>query len=164
METARELIERCRWPDGVACPRCAGQARRLGTSELFQCGDCRAQFSLTAGTVLEHSRVPLEGWVAAIGSACLPAGVNAEQVQILTGVTYKSAVSMMRRLRDASERAGIGRRSFRLGHQRRLSFAPLPVEEVLRALLQLRPETSDERLDRAWAELTGEPEIGRAHV
>ena len=154
MESARELIERCRWPEGVTCPRCAGEARRLSDSGLFQCRECRGRFSATAGTVFAHSRVPLEHWVAAIREACSPEGVNAAELEQLAGVTYKSAVAMMRRLRDAGERAGIAR-NIRRGYERRLSLVPTNVEEALRGILKLPPETSDERLERAWSELKG---------
>jgi hypothetical protein len=129
-------------------------ARRLAKTRLFYCSVCRVQFSVTAGTVFEHSRVPLDRWVTAVRLACSSDGVNAGEVAAATGVTYKAAVGMMRRLRDAAERAAIRARSFRSGHERRLSFAPLQPEEAMRAILMVSPETREEKLDRAWAELT----------
>jgi hypothetical protein len=153
MQSGRELMERCRWPDGVVCPWCAGEGRRLGTGALFQCLGCRAQFSVIGGTVLGHSRVPLEAWVAAVRGACSPEGVNARELQELAGMTYKAAVGMMQRLREAGERAGIARR-VRRGHELRLMFAAVSSEEALRAMLRVRPETREERLERAWANLT----------
>ena len=160
MSSARELAERCRWPDGIFCPRCrpAGNVRRLRGSDLFHCGECRRKFTVTAGTVLEHSRVPLEAWVAAIRLACSPDGVSARELVKLAAVTYKTAVGMMRRLRETGTRraaaGGMDMRSFQRGRERRISWAPLRHEDALRELLQLRPERSDEKLDRVWAALS----------
>jgi hypothetical protein len=33
---------------------------------LFQCGACRHQTSLTAGTLMEHTKLPLTTWFLAI--------------------------------------------------------------------------------------------------
>ena len=66
---AREYLERTRWADGVFCPHCGGteKCKRLsGKSHrpgLFQCGDCRKQFTVTVGTVFERSKVPLNKWL-----------------------------------------------------------------------------------------------------
>jgi hypothetical protein len=71
---ARELLERLRWPDGPACPRCGAHGPdvfRIGGEKhshrdgLYQCKPCRGQFSVTVGTALERLRIPLSTWVRA---------------------------------------------------------------------------------------------------
>ena len=65
-EDCRRHLVACRWPDGFACPRCgARDAYELAVRELLQCGSCRHQASVTAGTVLHRTRVPLRLWFAA---------------------------------------------------------------------------------------------------
>lgn len=49
-----EAIKRVRWPQGFRCPRC-DDARH-----------CRHQASVTAGTMMEHSKLPLTTWFLAI--------------------------------------------------------------------------------------------------
>ncbi|TIN66906.1 MAG: transposase, partial [Mesorhizobium sp.] len=70
-DAAREHLESIRWADGVYCPHCgntdgetirklAGKSTRPG---LFQCNACREHFTVTVGTVMERSKIPLCKWV-----------------------------------------------------------------------------------------------------
>ena len=59
------LVE-TRWPDGFRCPACgADGAWVLGQRRLWECRSCRRQTSVTAGTVLHRSRLPLTSWFTA---------------------------------------------------------------------------------------------------
>ncbi len=63
---ARWLFER-RWPGGFRCPGCGhgkGWELERGTL-LVECARCRRQTSVTAGTVLHRSRLPLRLWFLA---------------------------------------------------------------------------------------------------
>lgn len=58
-----------RWPEGFHCPRCASAAHYVvghGARKLFQCQACRHQTSLTAGTVMDSTKLPLRTWFLAI--------------------------------------------------------------------------------------------------
>lgn len=58
-----------RWPDGFVCPRCASTAHYVvghGARKLFQCRGCRVQTSLTAGTMMESTKLPLRTWFLAM--------------------------------------------------------------------------------------------------
>src|SRR5690606_1306183 len=50
-------LERLRWPEGFVCPKCshAGEAWRMKRG-LLLCPKCRAQTSVTAGTIFEGTR------------------------------------------------------------------------------------------------------------
>ena len=67
-ETAcEEFLFRWRWPEGFRCPRCGcWQATRLSTRRQYQCHDCRHQTSVTAGTALHKTKLPLRVWFWAI--------------------------------------------------------------------------------------------------
>src|SRR5271156_2791241 len=54
-----------RWPDGFVCPVCAGgKAWRLETKAwTYECASCGRQTSVTAGTIMHHSKLPLTAWV-----------------------------------------------------------------------------------------------------
>ena len=57
------LIE-MRWPDGFVCPACGhekGWALRR-KAHTFECAGCRRQTSVTAGTILHASKLPLTVW------------------------------------------------------------------------------------------------------
>ena len=107
-DAAREYLEASRWADGVFCPHCGGteKNRKLeGKSHrpgLYQCGDCRQQFTVTVGTVFERSKVPLNKWLlATFLMASSKKGMSAHQLHRTLGVTYKTAWFMFHRIREA---------------------------------------------------------------
>jgi len=73
-EKARKFLQKCRWPDGVRCPRCGHEhISRLKNQHKFECAKCEYQFSVTAGTIFHGTRVSLRKWLAArVGSDLLP--------------------------------------------------------------------------------------------
>jgi transposase-like protein len=108
-DAAREHLEAQRWPDGPICPHCEsrsvtkleGKAHRTG---LYQCKrkSCREQFSVTVGTVMERSHIPLPKWVLAIQlMAASKKGMSAKQIERMLGISYRSAWFMMHRIREA---------------------------------------------------------------
>ena len=105
---ARAYMEAQRWADGVVCPHCGGteKCKRLEGAKhragLFQCGDCRQQFTVTVGTIFERSKVALHKWMLATHlMASSKKGFSAHQLHRSIGVTYKTAWFMWHRIREA---------------------------------------------------------------
>src|SRR3954462_8975634 len=101
---AEWLLER-RWGSGFACPEC-GHDRfwRLGRKVLtLQCRACRRETSVTAGTVIHRSHLPLKVWfTAAWLVATHKNGMSARQLWLQLGLgSYKSAWLLLRKLRAA---------------------------------------------------------------
>lgn len=107
VDAARAHLEEQLWPQGPFCPHCGsfaatkleGKAHRPG---LYQCNDCREQYTVTVGTVFEHSKIGLHKWVLAshlMGAS--KKGISSKQLERMLGVTYKSAWFMTMRLREA---------------------------------------------------------------
>ncbi|HNO73992.1 MAG TPA: IS1595 family transposase [Accumulibacter sp.] len=68
-EQCEAALMALRWPDGFRCPRCASAAHYVvtqGSRRLFQCRECRHQTSLTAGTLMDSTKLPLRTWFLAI--------------------------------------------------------------------------------------------------
>ena len=64
--------------------------------------DLHRQFTVTVGTVLERSKIPLHKWVHAMHLMCASKkGVSAHQLHRMFGISYKSAWFMAHRLREA---------------------------------------------------------------
>jgi hypothetical protein len=63
-----ESLFRWRWPQGFVCPEwgCAGGYSEVKTRGLLQCKHCRHQTSLTAGTILASTKLPLTTWFLAM--------------------------------------------------------------------------------------------------
>ena len=95
-----------RWPDGFVCPAC-GSVRgwALATKAwTFECAACRRQTSVTAGTVLHGSKLPLlTVWFwAAYLMATHSNGISALQLQKQLGLgSYKTAWLLAAKLRRA---------------------------------------------------------------
>ena len=88
------LIE-MRWPDGFVCPACGhekGWALRR-KAHTFECAGCRRQTSVTAGTILHASKLPLTVWFwAAYLMATHSNGISALQLQKQLGIgSYRRA-------------------------------------------------------------------------
>src|SRR3954453_11881342 len=63
----REALFAMRWREGLTCPACGHRGFcQLRTRKVFQCNRCKKQLSLTAGTVLQDTKLPLTTWCAAI--------------------------------------------------------------------------------------------------
>src|SRR5512135_27766 len=103
-DDCRRYLVACRWPNGYQCPRCAhAEAYELSTRELFQCRSCRHQVSVTAGTILHRTRVPLRLWFSAayLVTTHTP-GFSAVQLQRQLSLTrYETAWTMLQKLRRA---------------------------------------------------------------
>jgi len=109
----RFLIE-SRWPDGFACPKCGHDKYYwMGVRKLLQCQNCKYQTSVTAGTVMHRSRMPLKLWFhAAYLVSTLTPGMSALQFQRQVGIaSYKTAFLMLHKLRAAMVRTGRDRLS-----------------------------------------------------
>lgn len=107
---AREHLESLLWPDGPVCPRCgvmgdritklSGKSTRPG---VHKCKDCRKPFTVTVGTVMERSKIPLCKWVlAAQLMASSKKGMSAKQLERMLGCTYETAWFLFHRLREAA--------------------------------------------------------------
>jgi transposase-like protein len=115
-DAAREFLETQRWPEGPECPHCGiiGEAYRL-TADLenkkaktharkgvWKCAACREQFTVTVGTIMEDSHIPLNKWLFAFHLlSASKKGMSAHQLHRMLGVTYKSAWFMAHRIRYA---------------------------------------------------------------
>ena len=67
---------------------------------LFECLDCGRQTSLTAGTVMHRSRLPLTTWFQAAHLMTTHSnGMSALQLEAQLGVTYKTAWLLTQKLR-----------------------------------------------------------------
>jgi transposase-like protein len=109
-DKARERLEAVLWPDGPVCPHCGvmddqitklqGKSTRPG---LYKCKDCRKPFSVTIGTVMERSHIPLSKWLLA-GQlmASSKKGMSALQLQRMIGTSYETAWFLFHRLREAA--------------------------------------------------------------
>lgn len=105
-EAAREYLEKTLWPDSPVCPKCGTINNAYTTSRpgKYRCAakECRADFTVTVGTVFERSKIPLHKWLLASFLLCSSKkGMSSHQLHRVIGVTYKTAWFMTHRIREA---------------------------------------------------------------
>src|SRR5690606_426012 len=98
----RAWFEVARWPNGVRCPRCSSDlVRRLSTRpSQFNCRGCRYRFSVTSGTPLHGTHLPLKTWLLAMYlMATSTRRVSARRLSLWLGIGYRSAWHLAHRIR-----------------------------------------------------------------
>jgi transposase-like protein len=113
---AVEFMEQQRWEGSPCCPRCGSlNIYRMKDSKTGErqanyrwlCRDCKGagskpQFTVRTGTVFEDSKIELRHWCFAFWRAATSKkGVSALEIHRQTGVSYKSSLFMLSRIRFA---------------------------------------------------------------
>jgi len=113
---AVEFMEAQRWGDSPCCPRCGSlnvyQMKDSKTGERqanyrLLCRDCKStgsnpQFTVRTGTVFEDSKIELRHWCFGFWRASTSKkGVSALEIHRQTGLSYKSCLFMLNRIRFA---------------------------------------------------------------
>jgi transposase-like protein len=103
-------VEAALWPEGPVCPHCgncdprrirkmAGKATRMG---LYNCNECKGQFTVRQGTIFEKSHLPLRFWLQVIHLMCASKkGISTNQIQRMLSCSMKTAWFLTHRIREA---------------------------------------------------------------
>ena len=103
-DNCREALEKIRWPNGPTCIRCGTvSVSELPVGGIYQCASCSYQFSVTAGTIMHDSHLPLRKWFLAIYLMCeSKKGISANQMMRILGIgSYRTAWYLCHRIRQA---------------------------------------------------------------
>jgi len=100
-----EYLAKKRWPNGFSCPHCESEKgwRLESKPHHWECAKCHKQTSVTAGTVMHGTHLPLRTWFLAAHLVSTHSnGISALQLQAKLGIgSYKSAWFLLHRLRKA---------------------------------------------------------------
>lgn len=108
---ARAWFEAARWPDGPVCPKC-GSLKHYATKRVgvYRCGEkeCRKDFTVMTGTVMERNDCKLTQWAAAFHlGASSKKGFSAHQLNRELGCQYNTAWFLHHRVMEAMRRGGL---------------------------------------------------------
>mgnify|MGYP001565348240 CR=1 FL=1 len=110
-ESAVAYFEAKRWPDGAYCPDCGSTSvydcKAKRKVRLWKCKDCGEQFTVTSGTVMESTKLPLRKWLFAfhmLGGA--KKGLSSRYLARQLGITLKSAWHLSHRIRATMKEDG----------------------------------------------------------
>ena len=67
----QEYLAFVRWPDGYICPRCGCRHGYRLSNGRYQFTHCKRQTSVTAGTMLHKTHMPLRVWFLAFYLVCV---------------------------------------------------------------------------------------------
>src|ERR1700722_2530280 len=105
------FMEKQRWGNHPGCPRCGDMdvytMKDSVTGERqanyrWRCKGCKKQFTVRIGTVFEDSRIEMRHWCYAFWRAATSKkGVSALEIHRQTGLSYKSSLFMLNRIRFA---------------------------------------------------------------
>lgn len=103
------FMEAQRWEGNPGCPHCGDvnvyqmQDSKTGERQAnfrWRCHGCKQQFTVRTGTVFEDSKIPLRHWCFAYWRASTSKkGVSALEIHRQTGLSYKSCLFMLHRIR-----------------------------------------------------------------
>ena len=113
-DAAREYFEQIRWPEGPVCVHCgnadteriykvtANQAKKIRAG-LYKCAECGEGFTVTVGTVMEDTHIPLNKWLIAFYMMCASkTQISALQLQRQLEIgSYRTALFLCHRIRYA---------------------------------------------------------------
>ncbi|MGB6064785.1 MAG: IS1595 family transposase [Desulfomonilaceae bacterium] len=124
-EEARQYIESVLWAGGPRCPHCGSEKSwdikksKSTRSGVYECANCGKQFTVTVGTVMHGSHIPLRQWLIAFHlMTSSKKGVSALQLQRNLGLgSYKTA--------------------WHLAHRIRLSMNTAPIKAVLSGIVEV---------------------------
>ncbi len=107
-ENAEKFFFDLKWSSGFVCSKCdhthcTKVVRKNGNlRSVYQCSHCGHQESVTAGTVLEGTKVPLFSWILVMFVyAISKTGTSAKYISDLTGVSYNTTKLMLRKIKQA---------------------------------------------------------------
>lgn len=99
---AVEYLEKIRWGKIIRCSYC--NSKDVGNRQRdfrFPCSNCGRSFSVTTGTFLHDTRLPVKTWIYAIALITdAKKGMSAMQLQRNLGIHYETAWTMYHKLRE----------------------------------------------------------------
>lgn len=99
----QDYVFKLKWPKGFICPHCGNDTYYLVEKRhLYQCAKCKKQNSVTAGTLLHHTHLPLLKWFWAIYLVSRDKrGYSALALKNALNVSYPTAWLLFQKVRTA---------------------------------------------------------------
>ncbi len=99
-EQCRQALFHWKFPDGFVCPECGSKQHcELKKRKLYQCNTCHHQTSVTAGTIFDSTKLPLNKWFLAIHFMTqMKTTISALVLKRQLKVSYKTAWSMKQKI------------------------------------------------------------------
>lgn len=92
-----------KWKNGFQCPKCRYEKYYyIQKRRLFECQQCAHQTSVTAGTIMHKTKLPLQTWFWAMYLVVHDKrGKSALALSDVLEVNYRTALRLLRKIREA---------------------------------------------------------------
>jgi transposase-like protein len=105
-DACRDYLFQVRWPRGFICTKCGeGQHSFISSRRLYECHNCGTQTSITSGTVMHRTKLPLRYWMLAFYWVASGELCSARRLAQTLHIQYRSALRLLRVVREAMYRA-----------------------------------------------------------
>src|SRR5438105_6101435 len=104
-----EFLAAMRWSDVIRCPHCDSKdvGKLVLPRRIWNCKNCRKQFTVKVGTIFEDSPLGLDKWLPATWLIVnAKNGTSSCELARSLGVTQKTAWFMLHRIRLAMQEGG----------------------------------------------------------
>ena len=109
-DKCHEFMVAMRWPDKINCPHCNSEniGKLVLPRRIWNCKNCRKQFTVKVGTIFEDSPLGLDRWLPATWMIVnAKNGTSSCELARSLGVTQKTAWFMLHRIRLAMQDGSI---------------------------------------------------------
>ena len=116
-DKCHEFMAAMRWSAGVRCPHCASDkvGKLVLPRRIWNCKNCRKQFTVKVGTIFEDSPLGLDKWLPATWLIVnAKNGISSCELARSLGVTQKTGWFMLHRIRLAIQDGSIEKFSGRV--------------------------------------------------
>ena len=109
-QTCRQHLFQLRWGEGFSCPSCqCTEYYYIERRKLYECHACGHQTSLTAGTIMHKTKLPLLVWFWAIYLVAHDKrGRSALSVALILNLNYRTSWRLLRKIRSAMSQRDSG--------------------------------------------------------
>ncbi len=110
MDKCHEFMVAMRWSKAVGCPHCCSKkvGKLVLPRRIWNCKNCRKQFTVKVGTIFEDSPLGLDKWLPATWMIVnAKNGVSSCELARSLGVTQKTGWFMLHRIRLAMQDGSI---------------------------------------------------------
>ena len=127
-EDCEKFLMKSRWSNGFFCPRCDHDSfYKVKTRSLLECKECRTQISITAGTVMHKSKLPLLLWFKAIRMLIQDEMTySIPSFASVLGVNYRTAKLILEKLQLA-----LHKQYARMGNKKHRKPTEMSIEEEI---------------------------------
>src|SRR5436309_5977614 len=116
-DKCQEFMTAMRWSGGIRCPHCSSDnvGKLVLPRRIWNCKNCRKQFTVKVGTIFEDSPLGLDKWLPATWMIVnAKNGVSSCELARSLGVTQKTSWFMLHRIRLAMQDGSIEKFSGRV--------------------------------------------------